>query len=387
MTRSRRVVLGGFCGLVVSTALGPMPAFCHDPSAYGGLFRSRDDGATWLPANPGRVVSGAIALAVSSGDPTHLLLATDSGLLRSRNGGLEWSVEAPTVLVGPVFAVVFAADGRRALAATTAGLFRSDDGETWRATNLPARAAPARALVTGPADQVYLAGWTGLHRSWDWGATWETLSLPSGFDGPVSTVLSGPGRVHAIVGGRVLTHEESGAPWSPVNRGLPAGEVEAIGVDPRDPAHLWAASARQLWRSEDAGRSWHAVGRPLPDPTTRTRAIAVASRSGAVTLATDRGLYRSPDAGEHWELLGDILPAHLEAWPLVRDPKDPATLYAGFALTPYLELWRMAAEGSTALSRLDTTSVIGGIAFLALVGLGGGLALRQLARRAGRARV
>ena len=43
--------------------LAPMPraASGHDPSAYGGLFRSRDDGATWLPANPGRIVSGAIA--------------------------------------------------------------------------------------------------------------------------------------------------------------------------------------------------------------------------------------------------------------------------------------------------------------------------------------
>src|SRR5262245_55504006 len=111
----RCVLLGGFCGLLLGPAVGPPAAVGHDPSAYGGLFRSRDDGATWLPANPGRVVSGAIALAVSPADATHLLLATDSGLLRSRNGGLEWSVEAPTVLVGPVFAVAFAADGRRAL--------------------------------------------------------------------------------------------------------------------------------------------------------------------------------------------------------------------------------------------------------------------------------
>jgi photosystem II stability/assembly factor-like uncharacterized protein len=386
MIRLPRVLIAGVFALILGAALGPTPALGHDPSAYGGLFRSRDAGATWLTANPGRVISGAIALAVDPNDPTHLLLATDSGLLRSQNGGLEWIVEAPTVLIGPVFAVTFAADGRRALAATATGLFRSDDGATWRPGRLPVGAAPARALVTGPSDQVYLAGWTRLYRSRDWAGTWEALSLPSGSGAPVASILVGPGRVHAIVGGRVFEREEGGDTWAPRDAGLPVGEVDALGTDPRDPTRLWAMGAGQLWRSDDGGPSWQTVGRRLPDAAVRTRALAVASTGPAVTVTTDRGLYRTPDAGQHWELLGDTLPAHLEAWPLVRDPKDPATLYAGFALTPYLELWRMAAEGSTALSRLDTISLIGGIAFLALVGLGAGLALRQLARRAARAR-
>jgi photosystem II stability/assembly factor-like uncharacterized protein len=325
-------------------------------------------------------------LAVSPRDPTHLLLATDSGLLRSRNGGLEWSLESPATLVGPVFAVTFAGDGRRALAATTAALFRTEDGETWRPATLPAGAAPARALVTGPSDQVYLAGWTGLYHSRDWAGTWEALSLPSGPDESVTTVLSEPGRVHAIIGSRVFTREDGGPTWHSRDRGLPASGVEALGADPRDSARLWAVGTGQLWSSDNGGASWLAIGQPLPDATARTRAIAVASTGPAVTLATDRGLYRSPDAGEHWELLGDTLPAHLEAWPLVRDTRDPATLYAGFALIPYLDIWRIAVEGRTVLSRLDATSVAGGIAFLALLGLVAALALRQLARRAARVR-
>src|SRR5205085_1983857 len=82
--------------------------------------------------------------------------------------------------------------------------------------------------------------------------------------------------------------------------------------------------------------------------------------------------------GERWEIPGDNLPAHLEAWPLVRDPSDPETLYAGFALIPYPELWRLAAERTSALARVGPMGVAGGLAFLVLVGLAGAAALRGL---------
>src|SRR5262249_45827646 len=123
------------------------PLSAHDPSAFDGLFRSRDGGVTWFPANPGRIVSGAIALAVDPVQPNHLLLATDSGLLRSRHAGLAGSWEAPSVLVGAVFAVAFDDDGRRALASTGASLFRNDGGDTWHAAPAPAGTLPARLLV------------------------------------------------------------------------------------------------------------------------------------------------------------------------------------------------------------------------------------------------
>src|SRR5436309_1588238 len=153
----------------------PAGAQAHDPSAWGGLFRSRDSGATWFPANEGRFVSGALALAISPTDGNHLLLATDSGLLRSRNGGRDWEVEAPAVLIGAVFAATFDKDGHRALASTRSGIFRTDDGSAWRKTPAPDGAAPAHALVLGAvAGRVYLAGSRGLAHSENWGESWSS---------------------------------------------------------------------------------------------------------------------------------------------------------------------------------------------------------------------
>src|SRR5207247_11035892 len=102
--------------------------------AGGGLFRSRDHGATWFLASPGTYPTAAVALAVSPTDGNHLLLATDSGLLRSHNAGRDWSREAPNALTGAVFAAAFASDGRRALVSTGTGIFRSDADNAWRAT-------------------------------------------------------------------------------------------------------------------------------------------------------------------------------------------------------------------------------------------------------------
>ena len=156
------------------------------------------------------------------------------------------------------------------------------------------------------------------------------------------------------------------------------GNIEALGLDATNSARLWAVGGNGLFKSDDRGASWRAVGRRLPEPNTTARGIA--ATEGALLVTTDRGLYRSTDDGDRWELMITDLPFHLEAGPLVRDPVDPATLYAGFALVPYLELWRRAAEREGVLARLSLTSAVCGVALLVVVVLAA-LAVRRWRRR------
>ena len=361
-------------------------AEAHDPSAWGGLFRSRDRGARWLPLNEGRFIGGALGLAISPVDPHHLLLATDSGLLRSRNGGRDWQAEAPAVLYGSVFAVAFDRDGARALASTAQGLFRTDDGLTWRRTPLSKEALPARAIAAGRAGCAYVAGANGFWRSDDWGASWTADSdgLP---DGPVTApvIAAGPPAVIWVVaGGRLWRRADGARAWEPSDAGMPEGRVETVAAGAADPARLWAAAANQVYRSDDRGRSWMPAGQPLPEPNTSVRGIVVAAAESAIVLTTHRGLYRSADNGRTWDLQEGMLPVHLEAGPLAPDPTDPATLYAGFALTPYDEMWRMATKGGTMLGRLDAVSLAGGAAFLLVMALAATVALRRLGRYYGK---
>jgi photosystem II stability/assembly factor-like uncharacterized protein len=378
MTRLRLPFLALFVVL-----LWTIDAHAHDPSAWGGLFRSRDNGARWFPVNEGRFVGGAIGLAISPTDANHLLLGTDGGLLRSRNGGRDWEIEAPAALLGAVFAAAFDADGVRALASTALSVFRTEDGVTWQRTPIPKEACPARVIARGASTgRAYLAGTSGLWRSDDWGAAWAAASegLPEGPVGGLIVIPAPAETLYVVAGGRLWTSADGARTWEPRDVGMPEGRVDAVAPDARDSARLWAVAADQLYGSDDRGKSWQAVGHPLAEPNTSVRGIAVAVSEPSIVLTTHRGLFRSTNGGRSWQLQEGTLPVHLESGLLVRNPTDPATIYAGFSLTPYDELWRMAVEGGTMLGRLDALSLAGGAAFLVVLALAAVAALRWLGR-------
>ena len=375
-TASRSVL-----SLVLLLTLSIAPAHSHDPSAWGGVFRSRDQGATWVSANRGQFLSGAIALAISPADTNHLLLGAESGLFRSRNGGRDWTIEAPSVVVGSVFASVFAADGQQALVSTALGLFRGEAENSWRPAPAPSGAAPARVLMRGSqTGRVYLAGETGLYRSDDWGASWSKAGedLPPGPVTAVLVVQASKETLYAVVQGGIWASNDGARSWTGRRSGLSAAGVDALTADLRHPSRLWAASGNSLFGSTDDGANWHRAGQKLPEPNTTVNGITASEAT--IVATTDRGLYRSIDGGESWTLIADTLPVHLEAGPLLRDPVDPATLYAGFALIPYSELWRRAANHEGALVQVSVTSLVGGVIFLLLVALMSVILLQWLAR-------
>jgi photosystem II stability/assembly factor-like uncharacterized protein len=368
--------------LVGSTALA------HDPSAYGGLFRSRDFGATWLNADVGLFLGGAVSVAVNPRDSNHLLLGTDGNLLVSRAAGRDWKVDSSATLFGAVTALAFLPDGQSALCSTPGGIFRLDAGR-WTPTDAPNGAFPARAISAGAApDRFYLLGRRDLFRSDDGGRRWHrvehTLAEQSELS-ELAVILQPAEILLAIIDGKLMASRSGGRDWTPQRSGLSDEKVEALSADPAVPGRLWIAQASRLYVSDDSGERWRTVGQPLPEPDTSVRAIAGDAQGRTLVITTHRGMYRSADAGKNWNLLEANLPVHLEAKPLVRDPGHAQTLYAGYSLLPYGEIWRIAVEGGNLLARVDTVSLAGGLAFLLLLALGGFFAARALSRRGTRA--
>lgn len=366
-----------FLSLILLTLAFAPAALAHDPSAWGGLYRSRDNGETWFPADAGLFIGGAIALAIDPNDANHLLYGTDTRLLRSKNGGRDWVQEPGAQFAGPVYAAFF--DGRRkaAVVSSASRVFFSANGSAWIDSMAPAGAAPARAIVAG-TRQLYLAGEQGVFVSEDGGREWRRAgdSLPEGVAASVVVLPGSRETVLALVDGVVWASTDEGATWKRREVGTPPARVDALASD----GGLWAAAQDRIFASLDEGASWAPAGNPLPERDTTIRGIAAADAGHTILLTTHRGVIRSRDAGKTWSMVESTLPVHLEAGPLARDPHDGVTLYAGFSLTPYNEIWRRAAGGANLIARLDPVSLAGAAAFLVLLIVLASLGVRWLLR-------
>jgi photosystem II stability/assembly factor-like uncharacterized protein len=356
-------------------------AWAHDPSSYGGVFRSRNLGGTWLNADVGLFLNAALAVAVDPREPSRLLVGTDLGLLGSRNGGRSWSAEAPDLIFGAVFAVAFSADGERALCAAQSGVFRFAGGR-WAPAHAPDAAIPARAIVAGASnDRIYLLGRSRLFVSEDGGQTYVPVPGLSQAREITALAVTGtaPEILVAVIDGRVMTSQDGGRAWRDGGLGRDGEAVETVAPDAYAPGRIWAASADRLHISTDLGATWRAAGGPLPEPGTKVRGIAADELATTLVVTTQRGTYRSENGGQTWVLKEDNLPIHLEAGPLARDPSDPRLIYAVYSLMPYSEVWRAANEGGNLFARIDPISLAGGISFVLLILLGGGFVAFKLA--------
>jgi photosystem II stability/assembly factor-like uncharacterized protein len=371
-----------FVFLLLIGALMVGSASAHVASSYGGVFRSRNLGGTWLRADVGLFLNAALVVAVDPQNGSHLLAGTDLGLIGSRNGGLSWNPEAPDLISGAVFAVTFLGDGERAICAAPSGVFRLEAGQ-WKAAVAPEAAMPAKALIAGAtADRVYLLGRDRLFASGDSGRTFveagrgpQTNAMTA-----LAVVRSKPEIIVAVAGGQIMMSEDGGQHWRPGGLGKDGQPVDAVAADAHVPNRVWAGRAGRIYVSDEHGSSWRAVGRALPELATTIRGIAANAEATTLVVTTNRGLYRSENGGESWMLKEDNLPIHLEAGGLAQDPRDPSVLYAAYSLVPYSEVWRSAIEASNLVRRPDPINLAGRIGFSLLAIVAGALLARFLVR-------
>jgi photosystem II stability/assembly factor-like uncharacterized protein len=357
--------------LVLAPLLAQVQAAAHDASAYGGMFRSRSMGGSWLNADVGLFLSSALTVAVDPRDPNHLLMGSDSGLLASANGGRSWTQVAPTAISGAVFAVAFSPDGAIALCVAPAGVYRNMDG-SWQRSDAPASAMPGRRIVFGEAPgRVYLLGRDRLFSSNDNGMHFARVTGDAEGLETFAVLRGGSETLFAVAHGALMVSIDGGQNWRPRTVTGTAEPIETVIPDAAVAGRVWVAAANRLFLSDDVGRNWRPLGSLLPESHTVVRDIAADPIATTLVVTTHRGTFRSTDAGVHWVLEEGNLPVHLEAGPLARDPANPSILYVVYSLVPYPEVWRSALDGSNLLARADPMSLIGGLAFLLLLVLGG----------------
>ena len=319
-------------GRVSAVAVDPgQPAHVLAGSANGGVWESRDAGASWFPRTDYQATLSVGALAFDPNNGSIAYCGTGegawwgytylgNGILRSTDGGTSWTPLCTTPFVGQGFfqLAVDRANGQRLYAATTGGLYVSTNGgTTW--TQRRAEICWGVSLDAGGTEAL-AACRDGLFRSTDGGATWSAVALagaPTSFFRFAVAIAPSNAAVAYAWGARLnsngsvttlLWRRNAGAwnvvaPPPDVNGGQAWYDWYVAAAPDRDTqVYLGAidlhrgdlANANWTWSnlsSRQAGDSIH------PDQ----QSIAfVPGRPDMVFAGNDGGLYRSPDRGNTW---------------------------------------------------------------------------------------
>jgi hypothetical protein len=306
---------------------------------FAGIYRSSDDGATWIADNDGITASNIRTLAVHPNDNTRLF------------AGFGDSLGDPS----PAF-------------------YRSTTIGTWTASNTGLNAYQLRTVLIDPTTAgtvgttvVYAVGSgydtappsgnfrnSGIYKSLDGGLSWSTLSggIPvfgsSGhFAGNLRTIIADPRSCDArgptapvcdagplqtlyVTGGgrsdsvttahpyRVMKSIDGGLNWSDSSAGLPAdvepGDFSSDRVDGVTPIVMDPSNSNILYIGTFAS-------------------ACDADCTNAVTPHVASGVYKSTNGGASWTLASTGLPTYAgssavyDTLSLAIDPNDPQTLW------------------------------------------------------------
>ncbi len=297
----------------------------------GGLFRSRDLGATWEAVNDGLRTVQFQSVDVHPWDPDIAYGGTQDNGTNKFSGNSAWT----NVFIGDGGVTRVNWKNPDVVYTEYVGLVilkSTDAGKNWDwdVTNGIDRRenklfyAPYNLDPSDPDTLV--AGARKIYRSTDATAHWTAISPVLG-NSPVSAVVVAPSARGVIYGGtndgKLWVTPNTGKEWYDVSPGLPGGAVADICVDPDDARTVYAGlggwSPQRLWKSTDGGGHWHSIMDDLPPMP--IEAICIDPRHHKrVYIATNVGVFVSDQGGGRWQRFGANLP-NVPVFSLVANPR------------------------------------------------------------------
>jgi photosystem II stability/assembly factor-like uncharacterized protein len=298
-----------------------------------GLFKSPDGGKTWQHLNSEQVNW----MVFDPGDPHTLYLATEfAGILKSTDSGQTFHAMNEGFANHRLSEIT--SDGKRLYASSTyeglyGGVFVSRDGglqwsleaneEALHGHNLHSLTASGAS-----ADLVFAASEDAILKSVDGGKTWVSGTQPrpaiarTSRQGPVTHSV-GRVHIHALRAVRLekdklvlfagtdaglFRSSNSGTTWEEVkSAGISGVSVLAIYAPPVGVSRLAVRTGSDLFISEDSGRTWQAA--LLPNEYYIYDLALPVQHDTAILAATSRGVLQSTDEGAHWRLITEGVPA------------------------------------------------------------------------------
>ena len=285
---------GGAHWTTISPSFGPIAALAIDPTntqviyagVYNAVYKTTNGGTHWTEETNG--ISGSLstvtALAIDPANPSTIYAGTGNfgnGVYKSTDAGVHWtainnglmtgtspgaSLDVHALAIDPIHTGTLYVTG-------DTGFFTSkttNGGASWSPiTGLTAGFGFAAAVNPVNTSTVYLAGPFGASESTNGGGTWTELLFPQ-LIASLAIDPTAPMTVYAGASGCVLSTPEVCANWvyKTTNGGanftqegsLPGTtSVNALAVDPANPATLYAGSNNGVYQSTNGGTTWSQV--------------------------------------------------------------------------------------------------------------------------------
>ena len=323
-------------GRVAAIAVDPgNPAHVLVGGANGGVWDSRDRGASWAPRTDHAATTAVGAVTFDPSNPHTVYCGTGegnwwaylgAGILLSTDGGTTWAQLCSAPFVGQGFydLVVDHANGHHLLAATTNGLYVSTDGGvTWTSSRGVRTWAISMTPIGGTSAEILAACADGAFSSSDGGVTWAAVALPGSpgaFDRlSVALAPSNPSVAYAwgARGSTAYLWRRAGGTWTAVTAPTGVNTTQAwydwfLAVSPDNDSQIYLG-AIDAYRGDLSGSAWTFI-----DITTKgagqdsihpdQHAIAFEpGNPGTIYVGCDGGLFRSDNRGVNWTDCNDGL--------------------------------------------------------------------------------
>jgi photosystem II stability/assembly factor-like uncharacterized protein len=270
------------------------PGYLYAGTLNNGVFRSTNNGLTWMPTDSGLTCDSVLAFA---GDSTYLFAGTyGRGVFRSNNNGESWTqvnaklsnhnIGSLLTSGSSLFAGVYSLGG-------SGGLFRStDEGENWSQTEFPNSDARSMAAL----GQFLFAGSQNgeVFRSSDNGSSWTLMD--NGLSGyPIFVLYAVGSTIFVGADNGLFRSNDSGLSWQSANL---QGTIWAfIGIGNN---LLAGRDYGKIVRSTDNGNNWTQtnISTGLSTGSTIERFALDGARIFVGTSAN--GVFTSTDNGTDW---------------------------------------------------------------------------------------
>ncbi len=302
-----------------------------------GVFRSTNDGITWIQTNQGLTDLRIMSLATIG---NNVLAGTNQGIFVSSNEGSNWT-HVDSMGGNLNYVVSFATKGTKVFASAYGGIYVSaDSGANWvRVSDSPdpetwwppSLCISGRNLIAGTARGIYM--------STSGGTSWTHIT--SGVPDTVSHIFAvGEGRVYATWYSHVYCSEDSGRAWTPTNGGVPNLPYVFSFAAAGD--RLFAGTYSGVYTSTDNGLSWNNASAGFPNATSFT----FATSGTTIFSGSYGGVYLSSDGGSNWvPSSSDINDPEVDALTFLGNALYAGTYTGVYASSNYGASWNPASNG------------------------------------------